>query len=351
MLDQLTGPANLLKAVAEAMQRAEGEQPEAWARPIEQAFVATGKAAREDAAADVERLVRNWQAGARVAAQREDLRALVRQHYLCRLADDQKSVFWAVPHAVQQSWRERGLLGPVTEGRNLRNTMEHMAEASRLADALDRNTTFANMRASVRDTQPDDTEKLALLIANDTLTLAIERLSSRHGDNLADIASLAYRRHLLGLLGGVAHGVRGSAKNVRERLARDMADMLGGKDVGREWERAAVTTTRYAYNVGVLSALRTRGTEWVAYDVHPQACAHCKALLLLHNGTPRAFSLGGLWQQIADDGGLNVGRKASLTGREGGWRVGVVIHPWCRCRPRRAKQVEIRQTQKERTNA
>jgi hypothetical protein len=150
---------------------------------------------------------------------------------------------------------------------------------------------------------------------------------------------MAHRKHLLAIVGNIPEG--GHGRNARERLARDMASFLGGDDIGREWERAGVTTARYAYNLAVLTRMRENGVKWIAYDVQPDACGSCKRLLLHGDGLPRAFSVQGIWAQIGEDGGLNIGRKATRIGREDGWRVGIVIHPWCRCRPRKAKRVEI----------
>jgi hypothetical protein len=339
MTDALFAPSQLLKAIANALQQAEGEEPEIWAKPIEERFIRVGAVTRLDAGSDIHALVHEWQHGARIQAQRDDLRLLVRQHYLSRLTAEQKAAFWSVPRDVQERWREAGVLGPETKGEPLSEIIDSMAEAARLTDLLHSNHTYAQMRRMAVRAPESAVDKLALHVANETLTSAIERLATRHGDIVADTASMQQRKHLLSVVGNVK--IDGRGKNIRERLARDMANLLDGKDVRREWERAAITTTRYAYNLGVLARLRDNSTAWIAYDVHPQACTSCKKLLLHNDETPRAFLLASIWQQIAEDGGLNIGRKATLIGKDDGWRVGVVVHPLCRCRPRTAKKLEI----------
>lgn len=340
MLAALRLPGRLVKGVTNDWQRGEGERPELWAAPIEARFVATGKAAREDASCDLESLVREWEYGARIQAQRDELRLLIRQHYLSRLTAEQMQAFWAIPQGVAARWREMGVLGPVTLAEPLQNITAEMAEASRLAGILNHGHTYGQMRRMAQQTNELDADKLALHIANETMATAIERMSSRHGDSLADMASMEQRRYLLSILGHV--GIDGRGRNIRLRLARDLAGLLKADDVGREWERAAVTTTRYAYNLGVLSRLRMMNVTWIVYNVHPDACPSCKRLLLYPDGTPRTFPLLRMWQQIAEDGGLNIGRKASRIGHDDGWRACVVLHPYCRCVPRKAKKYEIR---------
>lgn len=332
--------ADILKAVTVPAIGSAGEPPESWAEPIEQMFVATGNAARQDAARDVQHIAAQWQFNQRIQAQRNELRLLVRQHYVSRLAPAEQAVFWSVPRSVGFRWRELGILGPTTPAKPLRETLDLMAEAARLTDILHRDVSYSDMRVLASRAPLENIDKIALAIANETLVSAIEKMAMRHGDGLSDIAANEQRKALLSLLGRLPN--TGYGKNVRVRLAQQMAELLHSRDYGREWERAAVTTTRYAYNLGILTRLLYQQTvRWVAFDVHPDACVHCQTLLLWPDGEPRVFSLDQLWNNIAEDGGMNIGRKASLIGQPGGWRVTVIQHPFCRCRPRRAKRQEI----------
>ena len=335
----LEAVGDLLKAASASPSSAHGESAETWAEPIEAAFVQAGRAARTDASRDLTYITINALQPTRISAQRAELRLLIHQHYTARMTPAQQAVFWSVPQGVARRWKELGVLGPTTPAKPLKNTLDDMAEAARLTDLLHRHISYTEMRQLAMRVPQDSVEKLALHIANETLATAIEKMAARHGDGISDLAANDQRKYFLRVVTNLGGG--GRAKNSRLRLAKEMSRLLNGQDYGREWERAAVTTTRYAYNLGVLTRLIHQGVEWIAFSVHPDACEHCKQLLLFPDGAVRVFRLNDFWRSITEDGGMNIGRKASLIGQAGGWRATVIQHPWCRCSPRRAKRAEI----------
>jgi hypothetical protein len=342
LVGQLEPLADLLKAISATGKSSPAHEPaEVWAEPIELDFMNAGTAALQDANRDVAKIAAAWQFQQRMQHQRADLRLLVHQHYVSRLTPEQQAVFWSVPQGTARRWHELGLLGPTTPAKPLRETLDQMAAAARLGDVLQRRDTYPLMRQMAQQNPTDGVEILALRIANETLASAIEKMAARHGDTVSDVFAQEQRKEYLHLLGNVPNTAYG--KNVRVRLAGSLADLFRGQDFRREWERAAVTTTRYAYNLGLLARLRHNGTNWLAYNVHPDACEHCKKLLLYPDGFPRIFAVQQIWTSIAEDGGMNIGRKANRIGRADGWRATVIIHPFCRCSPRRALAREVQE--------
>lgn len=121
---------------------------------------------------------------------------------------------------------------------------------------------------------------------------------------------------------------RGLGREMRNRMARD--------DRARDWERVAASSTRLAANIGAIGGMLEQGVEFLYYDVHTNACDHCKRLYLDDQGQPRLFRVAELAATIEATGGANYGRKASRIGDpEQGWLPNALAHPWCQCRPKR----------------
>lgn len=131
--------------------------------------------------------------------------------------------------------------------------------------------------------------------------------------------------------GAAVEGWRGVARELRNRMARD--------DRARDWERVATSSLRLSANIGAISAMAEQGVESLYYDVHANACEHCKRLYLEGDGTPRVFPVSQLMTTIEETGGANYGRKASRIGDpDEGWLPNALAHPWCQCRPKRVLQ-------------
>jgi hypothetical protein len=118
-------------------------------------------------------------------------------------------------------------------------------------------------------------------------------------------------------------------------LSRELYKRFAGQEAERDWARVANTEVALNHNVGRLGAIAQSGPKTqLYYLVQPGACEHCRKIYLHKDGTPIIFTVQEIEHNLAETGGLNVGRKASLIGREGGWiACGGPIHPWCRCKP------------------
>jgi hypothetical protein len=116
-------------------------------------------------------------------------------------------------------------------------------------------------------------------------------------------------------------------------LASEMYKTFKGTDAKRDWMRVAVSETRLAYNAGRLGQMEAQGVAHVYFMVRPTACDACKKVYLHPDGSPRIFPIKELMDNVEKTGGVNVGRKASLIGKPGGWLATLLLHPFCRCRP------------------
>lgn len=327
----------VLKAARLGQQRAEGESPEVWAEPIEASFLLGLDAMRQRLGDDMGRLVGAQLAKAQgavplTATQIEELKLLVRQHYLAHIMPMARAAFWDVPEATKQRWREWGILGPAFDGEaHAAAAIDEMVVAARVAEILEHGTTFRRMRQMAMEQPETRAMQLARQIARQHAGYAIERIADRHGDLLRTTMFDAAQRDLLGRL--VADFLGGRMGVGTANLTSALREQLGSPDFDRDWQRVAVSETRWAYNYGSLVHYLEQGWGKVYYHVQPDACDYCKRLLLNRDGTPRVFDLDDIIETIAEDGGTNSGRSASKIGKAGGWRPTALIHPWCRCRP------------------
>lgn len=117
-----------------------------------------------------------------------------------------------------------------------------------------------------------------------------------------------------------------------QRLGRELYKTMKTTDSKRDWDRLAATEIWRALNFGRLMDMKLKGFEYVWWHVQTTACRYCKKLYLEEDGvTPRIFRLQGVLDMNIKYGGLNVGRKASLIGKHGGWYPAMALHCWCMC--------------------
>lgn len=116
-------------------------------------------------------------------------------------------------------------------------------------------------------------------------------------------------------------------------LASEMFKTFKGTDEKRDWMRVAASETRLAMNAGRLEKMEEQGVAHVYFLVRPTACPHCMKIYLHPDGSPRIFPIKELAANVMKTGGVNVGRKASLIGKPGGWIATLLLHPFCRCLP------------------
>lgn len=311
------------------------EPPEAWAAPIEAAFVRLGARIVADFLADARRVIdpdglfKSLGPGGGLTRQQiEDLKLLIRQHYTCHLAPDFRNAFWRIPNDAIHRWRALGIVGP-TGAWALTRPIDDAVLAARLAEVLDTGASYATMMRLAAERPRSQVEDFARDLAHDRVFFAIDALAWRHADAIARLAieqrQRAVNAMVAAFVGGtlVAHGRPVTSTGT---LAGVLRERLRASDVERDWMRVAVTETRFAINYGSLAHYQERGFERIYYRVHPDACASCKRLLL-RDGVPIVFPLADILAEVAAHGGTNVGRK------EADWRPTLVIHPWCRCTP------------------
>lgn len=335
--------ADLVKAASRASQESEGERPEAFMAPIERAFADVGDAIRRDVAKDLTRLLGEplekafGERGGVTGEQIEYLKLLVRQHYLAHLAPDARAAFWAVPQKIRDRWVEMGILGP-SGTHSPYPAIDDAVVAARVAELLAHGTSYARMVQMATERPLSRIEELAREIARDHAGYAIWRLADRHGDLALGLGDVARQGEFGALLADYMTGrlhwddrpVRGNqalASALRKKFT------VRGGDIERDWLRVAVSETRFAFNYATFVHYLEEDYREVYYVVQPDACAYCKRLLLNEDGTPKIFQLDDIVEDLAANGGLNVGRSAAKIGHEGGWKPTALIHPWCRCRP------------------
>lgn len=304
--------------------------------PIEAQFVRYGANIVKDFLADAARLLDPeglykaiLPGGGLTASQIEDLKALIRQHYVCHLAPDFRNAFWKIPSDMVWRWRNAGVVGP-TGAWALLQPIGDAVLAARLAEVLDTGASYRTMMRLATERPRSRVEDLARELAGERTFFAIDAVAWRHADHVARLAIEERQRavnHLVReFVGGtlIAHG-RPVTSN--RTLAGVLRERLRADDIERDWQRVAVTETRFAVNYGSLVHYLEQEIERVYYRVHTDACADCKRLLLHPDGTPRVFPLAQILEEVARNGGTNIGRKAS------DWVPTLVIHPWCRCTP------------------
>lgn len=332
----LTMAGTLLKAADRTSQEREGEQPEAWMLPLELNIALAGNQARADLARDIPQLfpelAKSYGGATVTSAQIAELKHLVRQHYLSRLAPDIKAAFWAVPDATKARWRRLGILGPAEHATSLAEQIDDAVIAARVAEILDSGASYREMKRLAAERPQTRIQELARGLALEHAGRQVAWLADRHGFQLGEVAAgqqLAELRQILAdFLGGKIAGVA-----TERQLATHLRATLGGGDFRRDWQRLAVSETRWAFNYATLIHYQEEGRERLYFVVQPNACAHCKQLLLNRDGSPKVFALDEILENVALTGGTNAGRSAALIGRPGGWLVTALIHPWCRCRP------------------
>lgn len=304
--------------------------------PIEASFVRLGARIVSDFLRDAasllhpEGLVRAFGTGQMLTREQiEDLKTLIRQHYVCHVFPDYRRAFWKIPEEQVWRWRNAGVVGP-TGAWALTEPIDDAVLAARLAEVLDTGTSYRKMLQIARERPASRVEELARQIARDRTWVALDALAWRHADTLGRMVITARQREIGGLvsdyLGGtLKHHDRTVQGN--RGLATALRDRMKSKDIERDWLRVAVSETNWATNYATLVHLQEEEADLVYFLVQPTACDDCKRIYLHPDGTPKVFRLGDLLEEVAFNGGTNVGRARK------DWKATALLHPWCRCRP------------------
>ncbi len=282
------------------------------------------------------------------SAQIEDLRRLIESHFNVFIG-----IGVNVPDEVLMRWLNMGIDIPQENAEPL---IDQSYVAGRLADTMTNATTYAEMAKLAAKFVPSRTDELIAQAARENAAkyirgygrkladLAEDMLVANHKSALNDIVSRYFSGDLThttynkeGFTPQEAEALLSTDKSVKgwRELATELKSRFKAVDVGRDWDRIAVTETRFAANLGRLQAIREESAQAeIYYHVQKTACGHCKRLYLEVDGvTPKRFPISRILANVAETGGMNVGRKASLPEGDGGYLPNAVVHPNCQCYP------------------
>lgn len=282
-------------------------------------------------------------------AQVDELIDLIRAHFRTVLRFGRGRTLDAPPE-LERRWKQMGLIAPNV---HISRYVEDAFVAGRLFDVMSENTTYEQMRFAARQAPVTRAAELSLqAVARDVGTAMLapmNRLADQAEQDINRANSVVLRdivsRYSAGTLRPTPPNQSGltpqevaateSAGAVASwrQLAAELRNRFLSTDAGRDWQRVAATEVRYAYNMGRISEMASRGVPFIEWIVQPNACPWCRQLLLNPDGTPREFSLSFIQSVLSQTGGTNVGRRASRIGHPDGWLPTAIIHPWCRCTP------------------
>ena len=284
----------------------------------------------------------------------DELRRLIESHFKMAIGIDVR-----LPTATQKKWQVMQIALP--EQDSLKSGVIQAYVAGRLQTILDNNDTYEKMLQEAKRFQPTRQDQLMMDAVTKNAAkyivgygrkladLTEDMLLQRHKGNVHDVV----QRYFSGELTQTTYNEEGFTPEEAEKwlstnksvqgwreLATELKNRFKQEDIGRDWDRIARSETRFASNLGALITMQEEGggdpeTIYLYYNVHPTACRYCKQLYLHTDGTPKLFKLATILANIEATGGMNVGKKASLIGEEGGWLPNALVHPNDQCVPYR----------------
>lgn len=284
----------------------------------------------------------------------QELRQLIEAHFQVEPPGTPGGPEWRIPEPVWREWQQLGIVVPTLPLPEI----ESAWIAGRLYQVIRDGETYARMLQLARQHPLTRPQQLAVQWAERHAAEHVVGLGQRLAAQAVQRALTVQQQLARGLIvrylrgelkvttppPGVPHDLTPEERAALETeravtswrgLARELYQQFRGSDAQRDWLRVAASETRLAYNAGRLQAMEEQGLRKIYYLVQPDACEHCRRLLLHPDGTPRVFRLGDVLATLATTGGTNVGRKASKIGDpQEGWVVtGGILHPHCRCKP------------------
>lgn len=233
--------------------------------------------------------------------------------------------------------------------------IRHAYVAGRLADLLTNTTSFEDMMQLAKKLPMSRADKLVLEMSKQNSARFITGYAEKLGGLATDVALDQHKKSISAIIQSYFSGdlkreidpESGFSPNeesvIRDvtswrQLASELRNRFKQTDLLRDWERVAFTEMRFATNLGRVMNIQHEGggdpeVIEVFFHVLPTACASCRKLYLNPDGKPKIFKLSEIIDNIADTGGLNVGRKASTIGQADGWVPNAVAHPNCHCYP------------------
>jgi hypothetical protein len=284
----------------------------------------------------------------------DELRRLIESHFKLAIGVDIR-----LPEDVKKKWKASGIELP-PQG-DMESGIVQSYVSGRLHTILKATDSYDHMLKLARQFVPTRQDELIIEAAKANAA----KYMVSYGRKLADLAEDMLIEHQKGIVNDIVqryfsgelthttYNAEGfTPQEVESQLAtekgvhgwRELATELKNRfkatDISRDWDRIAVSETRFASNLGALMAIQEEGggdpdAIYLYYYVHQNACKYCKQLYLHEDGTPKLFPLAEILHNVQDTGGMNVGLKASLIGQEGGWLPNALVHPFDQCIPMR----------------
>lgn len=281
--------------------------------------------------------------------QMDELRLLIESHFKYAIG-----IGWDVSNTTQKRWDKMGIEHPDEQFNPFIDEAYIAGRVSHLLDHTDSYEEMLRIAKKVPFSRTDDlvaqaakanAAKYIVGYVRKLADLAEDMLIENHKRALNDVVSRYFSGDLThttynkdGFTPQEAESLLATDKAVKgwRELATELKSRFRAVDVGRDWDRIAVTETRYASNLGRLQTIQEEGggdpdEVEVYYHVQKTACKHCKKLYLEPDGTPKRFKLSSILRNMQKTGGMNIGRKASLPEDDGGYLPNVVTHPNCAC--------------------
>lgn len=279
--------------------------------------------------------------------QLDELSALIESHF--RLAI---GLGYTVPDGIKKQWAKAGIKDPNI---HLDEWIKSAYVAGRLAEILNNDMSFADMMKLAKKLPMSRQDKLVLELSKQNSARFIVGYAQKLGGLATDVALDQHKQsinsliqsYFKGELDKEAHPDNGftpaeesiiNKVSSWKELASELRHRFKKTDLVRDWERVVFTEMRYATNLGRLMNIQHEGGGdpediEVFYHVLPTACNSCRKLYLNPDRSAKIFKLSEILQNVAETGGLNIGRKASQIGKEDGWLPNAVVHPNCHCFP------------------
>jgi hypothetical protein len=283
-----------------------------------------------------------------------ELIELIQSHYRVAITsaatlDD----YWSVTPALAERWRQMGIIAPDVQ---IGDLVDDAFVAGRLVQVLEDGMSLDQMRAAAREFPMSREARLTLNALRSQVSFDLAggvgyratqeagRLIQGHNARRVQDLVTAYREGTLRATPSnrddltpeeIAHLGGRQVQGWRD-LARELRNRMAADDRARDWERVAVSSLRQSANIGSITAMAEDGSEYLYYDVHRNACGHCKTLYLEADGTtPKVFPVEQIMQNVLSTGGANYGRSPTSDDPDRAWLPNALAHPWCQCRPRR----------------
>jgi hypothetical protein len=279
----------------------------------------------------------------------EDLRQLIEAHF-------RKSI--GLQFNLPKSWSKCGIQLP---DENMETWLHKAYIAGRLSDVLTNGSTYAEMLKMAKKMPLGRVDILTIQVAKQNAAKYIKGYGRKLADIAEDVLVNQHKTALQSVIqdyftGDLTHTTYNdtgfspsevgrmltTSKEVKgwRELSTELKNRFKASDVGRDWDRVAVSEVRYTTNLGRIMNAQIEGggdPEEIEmyYHVQQTACKYCKKMYLDPDGSPKIFKLAEILKNVQETGGMQIGLRAGLIGETGGWVPNALCHPFGHCFPLR----------------